>query len=747
MAIHLLGIRHHGPGSCRNVLNYLQELKPDLILVEGPAEAEALLSCVVSPQMEPPVALLAYQPDEPQNALFYPFAEFSPEWQAMRYALQNEVPFRFFDLPLIYSMALRKQQSVAAEAKTEETEAVENESIGGDPFDWLATAAGYPDGESWWDAMVEHRSDSADIFQAVEEAVTALREELPEQTSQRDLLREAWMRKMIRAAEKENYERIAVVCGAWHVPALSRIPKVKEDNELLKGLPKTKIECTWIPWTYDRLSFRSGYGAGIESPGWYHYLWNEPEDDGTLWVSQVAGLLRRKNMDISVAHVIETVRLAQTMAAMRELPHPSLAEYNEAITTVMGFGDPILLQIIKDKLVISDRLGRVPDHVPKVPLLADIEKTQKRLRVPFTAEIKEQVLDLRKPNDLERSTFFHRLNLMGIDWATPESSDVGGKGTFKEKWMLYHKPEQIIAIIECAIWGNTLAEATQKYLLKQMTVVRQIPELTSLLSRVLPADLPDLVDAMTIRLDNLSAASSDVLEMMAAVPDLVTVVRYGNVRDLDFSRVRLMLRAMIARILAGGLLVCIRVDEEAAGDILGKLVATDYAISILNEEEISAMWLDFLRQIRSSVNVHPLLSGYSTRLLNDKGEISGEEMQNTLSYYSSVGNNPADMAYWFEGFLRSSGTILLIDDLLWNLVNNWICGLEKETFMELLPILKRTFSEYSAPERRKLGEKAKNSNRLGTVQSQAAMEANYNQEDARKVIPVIRQLLGLETKK
>lgn len=110
MAIHLLGIRHHGPGSCRNVLNYLQELQPDLILVEGPAEAEALLACVENPQMTPPVALLAYQPDEPQNAVFYPFAEFSPEWQAMRYAVQNRIPFRFFDLPLIYSLALRAQR-------------------------------------------------------------------------------------------------------------------------------------------------------------------------------------------------------------------------------------------------------------------------------------------------------------------------------------------------------------------------------------------------------------------------------------------------------------------------------------------------------------------------------------------------------------------------------------------------------------------------------------------------------------
>lgn len=744
MAVHLLGIRHHGPGSCRNVLKYLRELQPDFILVEGPVEAESLLSSVLSQQMEPPVALLAYQPDDPQNAVFYPFAEFSPEWQAMRYALQNSVPFHFFDLPLSHSMALKCRKNEETDTGENAEVVDEDKSVAGDPFDCLAGVAGYPDGESWWDAMIERRQDPADIFQAVEEAVTALREAQPGYTSPRDLLREAWMRKMVRAAEKENYERIAVICGAWHIPGLREMPKVKEDNELLRGLPKTKIECTWIPWTYDRLAIRSGYGAGIQSPGWYDYLWNHPEDDGTLWVSNVAAMLRRKNMDISVAHVIETVRLAQSMAALRGLPHPSLSEYNEAVTTVMGFGDDIFLRIVKEELVISDRLGRVPDDVPKVPLLVDVEKMQKTLRVPFTAEIKELILDLRKPNDLGRSIFFHRLRLLGIDWAILGQTD--GKGTFKEKWTLYHKPEQIIALIERAIWGNTLAEAVQKYLLKQMADIRQIPGLTSLLSQVLPADLPGLVDAMTIRLDSLSAASSDVLEMMEAVPDLVTVVRYGSVRDLDFSRVGVMLRAMIARILAGGVLVCTHVDEEAAADILNKLVATDYAVSILNDEEINLMWLDFLRQLRGAGHVHPLLSGYSTRLLNDKGEISQEEMQVTLSFYSSVGNGPLDMAYWFEGFLRSAGSILLLDDRLWNLINNWICGLENQVFPELLPILKRTFSEYSPAERRKLGEKARNSSEPGMMQMPKAGEMNYNREDAAKVIPVIRQLLGLEIK-
>lgn len=773
MAIHLLGIRHHGPGSCRNVLNYLQELQPDLILVEGPAEAEALLACVGNPQMVPPVALLAYQPDEPQRAVFYPFAEFSPEWQAMRYAVQNGVPLRFFDLPLVYSMALRKQEELKAseeltESVDEQTDPTEKETIEmeaaemevaeetvtaaeekkeesiGDPFDWLARAAGCTDGESWWEMMIEHRKESEDIFQAVKEAVTALREELSGQTSARDLLREAWMRKMIRAAQKENFERIAVVCGAWHVPALEDMPKVKEDNALLKGLPKVKIECTWIPWTYNRLALRSGYGAGIESPGWYHYLWHHPEDDGTLWISRIASLLRQKNMDISVAHVIETVRLAQATAALRNLPYPSLNEYNEAVTTVMGFGDDILLQIIREELIISNRLGSVPDNVPKVPLLVDVEKTQKSLRVPFTAEIKELILDLRKPNDLERSIFFHRLQLLGIDWAI--HGEIDGKGTFKEQWTLYHKPEQIIDIIERAIWGNTVMEATQKYLQATMEEICHIPELTALLNGVLPADLPALVETMTVRLDALSAASTDILEMMEAIPGLVNIVRYGNVRNLDFSKVGSMLEAMVARIFAGGVLVCINIDEEAASGLLDKLVATDYALSILNREELNRMWRNFICQIRSSANVHPLLSGYATRLLNDKGEITMEEMQDTLSYYSSVGNSPADMAYWFEGFLRSSGSVLLLDDRLWNLVNTWVCAQEQETFMELLPILRRTFSEFTSAERRKLGEKARHAG-TATARSLAGTEdLNLDREEAARVIPVIRQLLGLETK-
>lgn len=736
--IHLLGIRHHGPGSCRNILQELEQIHPDLILLEGPAEAEALMPFIADEQMKPPVALLGYQHDVPQNAVFYPFADFSPEWQALRYALRENATLRFFDLPLAHSLAFEAKKQDDCGSNGANDEAIDNP---GDPFDLLAEAAGYSDGESWWDMNIEQRRDSSSIFEAVKEAVTALREALPGHTSRRDLVREAWMRRMIRTAQKENFGRIAVICGAWHVPALENMPKVKDDNELLKGLPKVKVACTWIPWTYDRLTFRSGYGAGIDSPGWYHYQWHHPDDDGTLWVSHIAALLRKKDMDISVAHVIETVRLAQTTAALRGLAAPTLEEYNEAVTSVMGFGDDMLLQLIRESLIVGNRLGKVPEAVPKVPLLTDVERLQKRLRVPFTAEIKEMTLDLRKETDLERSLFFHRLALLDIGWAKPERVD--GKGTFKEKWSLYHKPEQIVSIIERAVWGNTVEEAVQKYISDRMTGITRIPELTGLLDRVIPANLPELVEAMTIRLDRLSAASTDIVEMMEAVPDLVNIVRYGDVRNLDFSKVGNMLKAMVARILAGGLLVCINIDEEAAGELLEHLSATDYAVSTLNDEELNDMWYEFVQQIRNSSGAHPLLSGYAARILYDKGKVSHERMSDALSFYSSVGNVPSDTAYWLEGFLRASGSVLLLDDNLWQLVNSWLCGLSDEKFIELLPMIRRTFSNFTTAERRKLGEKAKGFE-LNGADTRTTMEGNScNDGDASKVLPLLGTLLGI----
>src|SRR5262245_8054701 len=110
MAVHIFGIRHHGPGCARSLLAALDQLRPDVVLVEGPPDAEEVLPLLAAEGMQPPVAILIYPAERPQDAVFYPFAEFSPEWQALWYAHARKIPARFMDLPQQHRMPLERQR-------------------------------------------------------------------------------------------------------------------------------------------------------------------------------------------------------------------------------------------------------------------------------------------------------------------------------------------------------------------------------------------------------------------------------------------------------------------------------------------------------------------------------------------------------------------------------------------------------------------------------------------------------------
>ncbi|MEM8907632.1 MAG: DUF5682 family protein, partial [Bacteroidota bacterium] len=318
MAIHVLGIRHHGPGSARSLLKALAALQPDLLLVEGPADAASLLPYLSDPTLVPPVAMLLYNPKALQQAAYFPFADFSPEWQAIKWALQHEVPVEFMDLPQGIQLALdqtaqeNRQLSVLPEQERATALSPEQRTLLADPLGYLARLAGYEDSERWWEVTFEEQAADGRIFPALIELMGTLRAEVKDWMPRREKLREAFMRKSIRTALKKGRECIAVVCGAWHAPALHHLSDypASADNKQLRGIKKIKLSATWIPWTYERLSLRSGYRAGVLSPAWYQLLFHQREEVALYWMSNVAQLFREKDMDASSAHIIEAVRLA-----------------------------------------------------------------------------------------------------------------------------------------------------------------------------------------------------------------------------------------------------------------------------------------------------------------------------------------------------------------------------------------------------------------------------------------------------
>ncbi|PYP76071.1 MAG: hypothetical protein DMD35_19805 [Gemmatimonadetes bacterium] len=753
MSVHVFGIRHHGPGCARSLLGALAALAPDVVLIEGPPDAQEVLPFAGHADIAPPVALLVYPVDAPKRAVFYPFAEFSPEWQAIRWALSHEVDVRFMDLPQAHRMAepdLDVDMVAASAEPPPTTEPSDREERAErDPLDLFAEAAGYTDHELWWEHQIERHRDATDLFDAIREAMHAVRGDAPPKNAL-EARREAYMRTVVRGAEKDGRERIAVVCGAWHAPVLVDHSTAKADAALLKGLPKVKVEATWIPWTHSRLSFRSGYGAGVHAPGWYAHLWTAPDHAVTRWAVEAARLLRSEDLDAPSASVIEVVRLADTLAALRGLRSPGLAELNESAVSILCHGEPARLRLVRERLEVGEVLGRVPADAPTVPLQRDLQALQKRLRLKVSGEIKPLELDLRNETDRERSRLFHRLTVLDVAWAAPKSATRGKLGTFNETWSLRWVPEMEVALIEASVWGNTVegaADSRARHLGEQAS---HLGALTPILDRALLAELPGAVEELLARVQERAAVGADVQHLMLALPPLVRASRYGDVRRTPTEALLAVIGALFERVVVGLRHASVTLDADAAAERLRAMIGVQESLGILDDGVRRAEWAAVLGALADDDAVHGLLRGWSCRSLFEHGHLDAGHLERRARLALSPVVPALDAAAWIEGLLQGAGLALLHQDGVWIALDRYVVGLSSDAFQEMLPLLRRAFSGFSGPERRMLAERLKDLHpsmsgraRAHRVSDPAAAAIDHRRAGA--VLPVLARILGVNT--
>ncbi len=699
--LHLLGIRHHGPGSAASVVAALGALDPDVVLIEGPADANDVLPYAAGKGLLPPVAMLVYEEDAPEKSAFYPFAEFSPEWQALQWALENKKIVRFADLP------------VSSRGGSEKAEDEDETSAIGDPLTMLAEAAGESDGETWWNGLVEQSAGGAGIFASIEQAMTAVRaaHEEDHPIGLVEARREAFMRLEIAKALSDVSGPVAMICGAWHVPALRRKVPLSEDRAVLKGLPKPRTMATWIPWTSSRLAHESGYGAGITSPGWYQHLWAEQAGTGRAhaeamtasWQTKVAGLLREEGLPASTASVIEAARLAISVAALRGHSMPGLAEMQDASLAVLCHGDDILLRLINRKLVIGDDIGEVGDDIPQMPLAEDLARWQKRLRLKPSATQEEMALDLRSEAGLLKSTLFHRLNLINVPWGRIRDAQAG-RGTFREIWTLVWAPELSVRLAEALRFGVTIEQASANAALDAASKGADLVRCAELVSQCLNADLGDAAAQLTARLQALAVSEGDILKLMLALGPLANILRYGTARKMPVEALTGLVTSMAAEISAGLAPACRGLNEEAAQAMFSAMQSFDVAVTLLEEAHHREAWLAALAQVSGDQLASPYLRGYASRRLYDSQIIDSEETGRKLSLATSAAVAAAESGAWMEGFLSGAAQVLLHDVRLFGLVDEWLSGLGEDMLTELLPLLRRAVGSFDQMERRRLIE-------------------------------------------
>jgi hypothetical protein len=426
---------------------------------------------------------------------------------------------------------------------------------------------------------------------------------------------------------------------------------------------------------------------------------------------------------------------------MRGRPLAGLSETTDAVRAVMCDGSDIPLALIRDRLVVGDVLGRVPDGAPAVPLARDLAREQRRLRLKSEAAQREVELDLRKETDAGRSRLLHRLRLLGIGWGEliPSRS---GTGTFRETWRLSWEPELAVQVAEAGIWGTTVRSAATAKAEDAAVGATALSEVTGLAERCLLADLPDALPTVMRVLADRAALDADVAHLAAALPALVRAVRYGDVRGTDSAALEEVARGLAERVCIGLPPACGSLDADGAAEMRGHVRAVHQAVGLLRDDELVERWAAVLRGLAERDGSVPgVLRGSATRLLVDGGRIEGEEAERLMGLALSPGAAPQDAAGWVEGFLSGGGMLLVHDERLLGLVDGWLSSVPGSAFDDVLPLLRRTFAEFEPGVRRTLGELVRRG-KAAEAGDGAGFGAGLDAARADAVLPTVRLLLG-----
>jgi hypothetical protein len=326
--------------------------------------------------------------------------------------------------------------------------------------------------------------------------------------------------------------------------------------------------------------------------------------------------------------------------------------------------------------------------------------------------------------------------VLDVPWGEPDTGR-RGTGTFREQWRLRWQPEFAISLVESSMWGTTVAAAAAARVTDAAAKATSLGDVTALVEQCLLADLTDAYPPVLAALDTRAALDADIQHLMAAIPALARTLRYGDVRRTDVTGLSTVTAGLLGRVCAGLPAAVGSLSDEAAKDLRDHIDGVHAAIALLDDDELRERWLVTLAAVAQRDGLHGLLAGRLTRLLLDAGRLDTAEVQRRLRLPLTVGTPPAHAAAWVEGFLAGGGLLLVHDDALLELLDDWLADIAGDAFDDVLPLLRRTFGAFASGERRAIGERVAHGRA-----TPAADGPPVDHDRAAAVLPALSTLTG-----
>lgn len=719
-SVNFFGIRHLSPAGAFYLREFLENTRPELVIIETPVDFEDTVSDIVRSETKPPFAILAYTQSVPIRTILYPFAEYSPEYQAIKWCDENNVKLKFMDLPSETFLSLTDEKIRKAEQDESGDDAEDDGQIEQKPDVYERIAEKSADGshETFWERTLEQCADFSAYHEGANLFGSKIREfsETDEFDAEETKLREIHMRSVIRNAVKSGIapEKIVVVTGAYHVEGL----KTWETDEELPIFPKLTALHTLMPYSYYRLSTRSGYGAGNKAPAYYELIWEgllkgDRMYAADAYLSKIAEKMRKNGGAASSAQVIESVRLAASLAKIRNGNIPSLRDLRDAAETCIGEGSLAAVSIAVADTEIGTKIGELPEGVSQTSIQDDFYRLLKELKLEKYRSVTSQELklDLRENIragseksaflDLNRSFFLHKLRVLDIKFAeyVPSKQE---NATWAEEWKICWTPECEIALVESALKGDTV-ELAAAFQLKER--VEHSDEMSVIAGALEDAFCCGLSAAASCCVSALQKAAVDTVsfeDLAKTAFRLSNIISYGDIRRADCSEIIPILQQIYLR-------ACLVMTDACVCDDAACRAIAD-AINMLNFAELSQdfldseKWLSALNETARRDDLNTKLSGLCTAILLERNKMTSEQLKIEVSRRLSKGVSADLGAAWFEGLTLKNRYGLIARLSLWESLDEYIETLDDDEFKRALVFLRRAFADFSSGEKNSIAE-------------------------------------------
>lgn len=548
-AVRVIGVRHHSPACARLVAEAIARERPQAVLIEGPSDFNPRIGeLLLDHQL--PLALYSYANEAGQAAqCWFPLLDYSPEWVALREGRAAGAELRFIDLPhWRYRTLPDAQRRTAGQLNAR--------SRYGQVVDRLCRRFGCDSDDALWDHLFESvpaESTSDDLAQRLELYFAELRGDDP--GTEQDQAREQHMAQWLAWAAAK-FERVLVVCGGWHKPALERALSsaggAAAEPDVPQPLNERAAGCYLVPFEYRQVDALGGYAAGMPSPMYYQWVWQHGVGAaGDRAMAKMVLRLRRAQVALSTADLMAFERTGTALAGLRGHAAPlrvdlldalQSAVVKEALETPAPWSGARWLHahhhpVLREALLAltGDGAGRLHGDTPLPPLLHDVRQCMAEHGLEISREPRKLVLDRRRAEDAPRAHVLWQLRCLqvgGVQLAetrAPRAArGLARELNFEEHWRLQQNERWFPDLIEASVHGATLESAARQCLLRRVAdAPGDAVALVQCLMQAVRAGLYDMGRDLAQQLRDGLAESHDHGALAGAAQSLASLVQAG----------------------------------------------------------------------------------------------------------------------------------------------------------------------------------------------------------------------------